>query len=161
MPLSRNNIYTIFSQSTAALLYAILTTQVKPTFYKINVHAAMTPTDIENHLRPAFELAMDLKDNMVAIRARNETATPSSQQRAISTNDVLEEVDRHEGVNTDSDMGDYMVANGLASANRPSSIISTSTSRRSMPFVTVSLTIIIFSKHGSQCLFVVLIGVHR
>ena len=47
-------------QSTARLFYRILFTQIKPTFHKLNVHAAMTPTDIWNQLEPVFTQAKKL-----------------------------------------------------------------------------------------------------
>lgn len=39
------------------LLYSILLAEVKPSFYKINIHAAMTPSDIKNQLDPIFKRA--------------------------------------------------------------------------------------------------------
>ena len=49
-------------QSTASLLFGVLSAQIKPTFHKMNVHAAMTPDDIWNHLEPVFTQARKLKD---------------------------------------------------------------------------------------------------
>ena len=49
-------------QSTASLLYGVLNAQIKPTFHKLNVHAAMTPADIWNHLNPVFTQAKKLQD---------------------------------------------------------------------------------------------------
>ena len=49
-------------QSTASLLYGILSAQIKPTFHKVNVHAAMTPADIWNHLKDVFTQAKKLQE---------------------------------------------------------------------------------------------------
>ena len=49
-------------QSTASLLYGLLFAQIKPTFHKLNVHAAMTPADIWNYLNPVFMQAKKLKE---------------------------------------------------------------------------------------------------
>ena len=55
-------IVTIFLQATAKLLNAVLCATIKPTFHKINVHAAMTPAEIEQHFKPAFQQAKELRD---------------------------------------------------------------------------------------------------
>lgn len=44
-------------EATAHLLYAILLAEVVTTFHKINVHAAMTPTDVKKHFEPIFNQA--------------------------------------------------------------------------------------------------------
>lgn len=49
-------------QSTVQLIYAILLSQVKPTFHKINVHAAMTPDDVRLQLEPAIHQAYKLQE---------------------------------------------------------------------------------------------------
>ena len=51
-----------FLQATAKLLHAVLCATIKPTFHKINVHAAMTPAEIEQHFKPAFQQAKELRD---------------------------------------------------------------------------------------------------
>lgn len=48
--------------ATASLLHAILSAQVKPTFHKINVHAAMTPSEVMEHFEPVISQAKDLLD---------------------------------------------------------------------------------------------------
>ena len=47
---------------TASLLQAVMVSEVKPTFYKINVHAALTPDQILCHLQPAIEQANYFKE---------------------------------------------------------------------------------------------------
>ena len=42
-------------EHTAYLLQAILLAEVDSTFHKINVHAALTPTDLETLLHPVIE----------------------------------------------------------------------------------------------------------
>ncbi len=44
------------------LLHAVLCARIKPTFHKINVHAAMTPSDIQEHFKPVFDQARELSD---------------------------------------------------------------------------------------------------
>ena len=58
-----NNIKFLFTpQATAELLYAVITAQLKSTFHKINIHAAMTPADIQKCFKPVFEQARALKE---------------------------------------------------------------------------------------------------
>ena len=45
------------TKATAQLLQAILQAEVAPTFYKINVHAALTPTEIKKQFHPVFDKA--------------------------------------------------------------------------------------------------------
>lgn len=49
-------------ETTAHLLQALLVAKVDSTFYKINVHAAMTPAEIKNHLEPVFVQAKILQE---------------------------------------------------------------------------------------------------
>ena len=49
-------------QSTASLLYGVLFAQIKPTFHKLNIHTAMTATDIWNYLEPVFSQAKVLQE---------------------------------------------------------------------------------------------------
>ena len=44
-------------EDTAHLVQAILLAEVAPTFYKINVHAALTPTEIKKQFDPVFNQA--------------------------------------------------------------------------------------------------------
>ena len=48
-------------QSTASLLYGVLFAQIKPTFHKLNIHTAMTATDIRKYLEPVFSQAKALQ----------------------------------------------------------------------------------------------------
>ena len=41
----------------------MLNAEIVPTFYKINVHAAMTPEDIEKELKPVFLRAHELEES--------------------------------------------------------------------------------------------------
>ena len=41
----------------------MLNAQILPTFHKLNVHAAMTPTDIQKHLKPVFAQAKKLQES--------------------------------------------------------------------------------------------------
>ncbi len=49
-------------QATVMLLHAVLCAQIKPTFHKINIHAAMTPSDIQKHFKLVFDQARELSD---------------------------------------------------------------------------------------------------
>lgn len=71
-------------QATANLLYAVLTAQLKSTFHKINVHAAMTPADIQKYFNPVFEQANALKEAFER-RAHNEQLAASSQVSKTKT----------------------------------------------------------------------------
>ena len=53
---------TLSLQATASLLYGVLNAELKPTFYKVNVHAAMTPSNIHSYFQPVFEQARALKE---------------------------------------------------------------------------------------------------
>lgn len=48
-------------ESVACILEAIFSAQVLPTFYKINIHAAMTPFEIDDFLTPIFNQARFLQ----------------------------------------------------------------------------------------------------
>lgn len=67
-------------QATAELLHAVLTAQLKSTFHKINVHAAMTPADVQKYFKPVFEQADALKEAFER-RAHGEQMAASSQVR--------------------------------------------------------------------------------
>ena len=51
-----------FIQSTASLLHAVMVSEIRSTFYKINVHAALTPEKIWDYLKPAIDQANKLKE---------------------------------------------------------------------------------------------------
>ena len=51
-----------FIQTTASLLHAVMVSEVRSTFYKINVHAALTPEKIWGYLEPAIDQANTLKE---------------------------------------------------------------------------------------------------
>ncbi len=59
------------------LLHAVLCAQIKPTFHKINVHAAMTPSDIQEHFKPVFDQARELSDAYDKIKEIVETDVPN------------------------------------------------------------------------------------
>lgn len=54
--------YLIFIQTTASLLHAVMVSEIMSTFYKINVHAALTPEKIWGYLKPAIDQANKLKE---------------------------------------------------------------------------------------------------
>ena len=47
-------------KSLANLLHALLLAKVAPMFYKICIHAAMTPSEVQNYLNPVFQQAETL-----------------------------------------------------------------------------------------------------
>ncbi len=49
-------------EATVHLLYAIFSAKVKQTFHKLNVHAALTPTEVKDQLEPAISQAKDLQE---------------------------------------------------------------------------------------------------
>ena len=75
----------ILLQTTAKLLYALLAAQLKPTFHKINVHAAMTPADIWHRFEPAFEQAKMLKDVIENKQEQDEEAGTTGSFKVVST----------------------------------------------------------------------------
>lgn len=70
-------------QATAELLYALLTAKPMSTFHKLNVHAAMTPADIQKHFKPIFEQANTLKEAFKR-RAQSEQLAATSQVSYIN-----------------------------------------------------------------------------
>ena len=57
-------------EMTAQLLHAILKVQVKSSFYKINVHAAMTPAEIKKLFTPVVKQAELLEDKYKQVLER-------------------------------------------------------------------------------------------
>eukprot|EP00731_Ephydatia_muelleri_P036542 Em0275g1a len=57
------------SEAIADVLHALFSAHIKSTFLKVNVHAALTPSDIRRHLQPAFALANELKSKFDALKA--------------------------------------------------------------------------------------------
>ena len=47
-------------KSLANLLHALLLAEVAPMFYKMCIHAAMTPSEVQNYLEPVFQQANTL-----------------------------------------------------------------------------------------------------
>ena len=84
--LVRNDLEELFDQvekentpeTTSHLLYAILRAEIQPSFYKINIHAAMTPSDTKSKLDPIFKRANDMlkmyKARLVRIPRNTEEA---------------------------------------------------------------------------------------
>ena len=55
--------YSLLTKAVASLLHAVMNAEIKLTFHKVNVHAAMTPSDILGHLQPVFDQARSLKES--------------------------------------------------------------------------------------------------
>ena len=78
-------------KATANLLQAILLAEVATTFYKINVHAALTPTEIKKQFLPIFDQAKLLEKIEQQGQKKNESAgkkkesTSTSSQGSLST----------------------------------------------------------------------------
>ena len=49
-------------QSTASLLYGVMLAKIMPTFHKLNIHSAMTATDLWSYLEPVFSQAKELQE---------------------------------------------------------------------------------------------------
>ena len=82
------------SPKTAAhLMHAILKAQVKPSFHKINVHAAMTPAEIKGHFAPVLEQAELLHDMYQQVQKR--VASCSSLVISSQTTIKSLETNRH------------------------------------------------------------------
>ena len=74
-------------QATAAFLHALLNSEVQDTFYKINVHAAMTPSEVENQLKPAFSHAKVLKEKYDQQRVKLEEIEDNTSSERLSLNE--------------------------------------------------------------------------
>ena len=78
-------------QATAAFLHALLNSEVQDTFYKINVHAAMTPSEVEHQLKPAFSQAKVLKEKhdqqRVEANTSSENTSPLNESFEASSNE--------------------------------------------------------------------------
>ena len=76
-------------EMTAQLLHAILKAQVKSSFYKINIHAAMTPAEIKKLFAPVVMQADLLQDTYKQVLERvASTASVMSVHRRESTSDT-------------------------------------------------------------------------
>ena len=77
-------------EMTAQLLHAILKAQVKSSFYKINVHAAMTPAEIKKLFAPVVKQADLLQDTCKQVLERVAgTASVTSVHRRESTGTTI------------------------------------------------------------------------
>jgi hypothetical protein len=72
-------------EATAQLVHAILQAEVQPTFHKINVHAAMSPTGVLGQLEPVFRQAKDLREACLQ-RARRKKVSVKSRPSSGSDN---------------------------------------------------------------------------
>jgi len=112
-------------EMTAHLLHAILKAQVKSSFYKINVHAAMTPTDIKELFAPVLQQAEVLQNTYRLVMERVSSATS-----------VVTSPHRRES------MGSVVIRGGfVAVGESPEASLDTSTTaalQSRTPFVTVS-----------------------
>jgi len=61
----------------------VLSTQIKPTFHKLNVHAALTPADIWKDLEPVFTQAKELQEYFES--KLKDTSTPKVPFVTVST----------------------------------------------------------------------------
>ena len=81
-------------EATSRLLHAVLKAQVKTSFHKINVHAAMTPTEIKALLSPIVEQAEVLQDTyqkVVERKNRSSSIGPAALRKvsAVSKHSIL------------------------------------------------------------------------
>ena len=94
-------------ETTAHLLHAVLKAQVKSSFHKINVHAAMTPAEIKMFLLPVIEQANLLQTTYHQALQRksrsNSTGGASSRKESLSTkHSILESTSSSEATIEDS-----------------------------------------------------------
>lgn len=112
-------------QSIARLLYGVLTAQVKATFHKINVHAAMTPSDIWEEFRPVFHQAKVLREafekNAMNIQEQAKAAPVKRQDSSIKKS--------------------FTTLMSVSSSSSVESMADDLSSTQRMPFVTVSLLV--------------------
>lgn len=62
-------------ETTASLLHAILHAEVEPIFYKINVHAAMTPADVKKEFIPIIKQARQLQHSCQLMRREENSSS--------------------------------------------------------------------------------------
>ena len=75
-------------EATSRLLHAVLKAQVKTSFHKINVHAAMTPTEIKALLRPIMEQAQVLQATYQKVVERNNRRSSSGSTDSRSASPI-------------------------------------------------------------------------
>ena len=127
-------------QATAAFLHALLNSEVQDTFYKINVHAAMTPSEVEHQLEPAFSHAKVLKEKhdrqRVKLQENTSSENPSSGIFLLSEESVF--------VENSSSICSSVTSLSSASTTSTEASASTSTCKHEeVPFVTVRTLVII------------------
>ena len=66
-------------ETTACLLHAILLAKVESPFYKFNIHAAMTPSEVKKLFEPVFTQAKDLH-NIYQQKAQHNKTVPTASQ---------------------------------------------------------------------------------
>ena len=112
-------------EMTAHLLHAILKAQVKSSFHKINVHAAMTPTDIKELFAPVLEQAELLQNTYRLV-----------VERVSSAISVVSSPHRRESMGSVTMRGGFIAVGGSPEASLDTSATAVLQSRT--PFVTVS-----------------------
>lgn len=70
-------------ETTAHLLEAIMLAEVQPAFHKINVHAALQPSDIETLLDPVFSQAKSFQRKYYEKKERIESSSVHSNRTSI------------------------------------------------------------------------------
>ena len=70
-------------EATAHLLQAIMQAEVAPTFYKINVHAALTPAEIKKHFDPVLDQAK-LLEKMEQLKVERLIGSPGKRRDSTS-----------------------------------------------------------------------------
>lgn len=100
-------------QASAKLFHIVLSAKLKPTFYKINVHAAMTPADIEQELAPVICHAKQIKEAYMKrtnshvvenyLNSSNRRRTPIDEDEMQQATIVPQHTDPHESPPSNTD----------------------------------------------------------
>ena len=129
-------------QATAAFLHALLNSEVQDTFYKINVHAAMTPSEVEDQLKPAFSHAKVLKEKhdqqRVKLEANRMNTSSENTSRLSPLSETSSFVEDEDGLSIRSSEESTLSAS--ASAAAPA--LTTTNKHNEVPFVTVRTLVI-------------------
>jgi hypothetical protein len=136
-------------EAMAQLLFAILQAQVQLTFYKINVHAAMTPAEVKREFKPVLNRARGLmkafSKRTISKNSRMGTRSEHSRGKFVVIQDEESGDEEEVGAVLSEELGGEEDSNELL--NSFSSLSSSSSDHdldddqkgNRMPFITVSL----------------------
>ena len=75
-------------KATSRLLHAVLLAEMKPVFYKINIHAALTPSQVKDLFNPAIEQAKIL-EKICKLPSSSSTTDPGKPPLVTVRNHII------------------------------------------------------------------------